>query len=552
MSDKVQVEVSETQKEAFPANDISLDDIDRMGEKDLLRTLELVEKHMEAIKVLDDQAKSQNPFYFFEPSTGDLSEKAHHVLRRYLKPDDIPQKFDSQTDVFRSDASIIGAFGGNQVGKTTTAAIKAYMKITGEVPDALKGIVPEVKLPKKWPVHVRVVGEDYQNGVLKTLLPTFRRWAPRDYLYKGEWEQSYSAEQRTVTLVKDGKIFGTVEFMSNEQGPSKMQGPPRHMIIYDEQPDYDVYEENLFRFTTADTVDILFTMTPTKGMSWVHDRILRRQTDERGRKIECFKMASVTNKYANYDVLEEILDQTVDYNKRLMRLLGEFVSLGGLIYGNLWNRRIHVIPPFSLDYGKYTVYRGLDPHTSKDTFCVESAFDREGTEYAVGCWHKGADTEEIKAELAQRATERNYRLAQSRCDTSANTTNKLLGDRNIFLELGRGKNAIPALFESQKFKGSIDAGVDQIKQRLKVNPYSKQPTLFVFGAPEMEPLITAFETMERLRQHREEVMGIKDKINEGPHDAHAAFRYIHQGPTNWIPVEQPVYESEPVNDLVGW
>jgi len=279
------------------------------------------------------------------------------------------------------------------------------------------------------------------------------------------------------------------------------------------------------------------------GNTWVKDKILD-SFEENGNSIECFKLASVTNRFANVEVLEEILKALDTYDEVKMRLLGEFVSISGLVYGKLFNRKVHVIEPFPLDYNNHIVYRGLDPHLVKPSVCVEVAVDREENEYVVGCYAKDCDTSEIKKDLAERAKERKYRLGWAMCDKSANSTIKVLGDRNIYQELSRGENAVPALFTSDKYTGSINAGVDEIKQRLRLNEKTGKPTLFIFNMPENKPLIQAFETMERDRATNEDKSGVRDKIAEGKWDHHAALRYIHQRTVRWMPQQEDVPEQD--------
>jgi hypothetical protein len=243
-------------------------------------------------------------------------------------------------------------------------------------------------------------------------------------------------------------------------------------------------------------------------------------------------------------VLEEILRGLDSYEEIKMRLLGEFVSLSGLVYGKLFSRKMHLVDPFPIKYDQHLVYRGLDPHLVKPTVCVELAVDRENNKYVVGCYANDADTSEIKKDLAARVKEKGYRVGQARCDKSANSTIKVLGDRNVFRELSTGANAIPAMVTSEKFTGSINAGVDAIKQDLRLDERTGKPKLFFFNIPENKLLIKAMEGLERQLATDEEKNGIKDKIADGKWDAHSALRYLYQGPLRWLPPQESVPELE--------
>lgn len=511
--------------------------------------IELVEAQMaEQLEI----AKNADPYWHYEPSTGEISREAKEFLLQYLKPDDIPQRLDGQIDVHKAMSPIIGASGGNQSGKTTVGAIEAFIKTTGQLPLALEGIYPKEKIPTKFPQHVRVIGEDYVNGILLNLIPTYRKWVPRDFLTGGSWEKSFSSEQSTLTLTRKGELMGTIEFMSNKQDVGSFQGPARHKMIYDEEPREDIRKENLLRFTTASRLDELYCMTPTKGMTWVYHTIFSKFLDGDLNYVRWFKLPSVTNKKANIQVLIEILKGIENYEERKMRLLGEFISLSGLIYGRLFDRKIHVIEPFEVDPFQWVTFRGLDPHTAKPSAGVEVAVNMEGQFVVTGSFKETLDTEDLKALMATRALERKMRLGWTKCDKSANTNNKLLADQNIFKLLQGGKNAIPALFQSEKFTGSIKAGVDVIKELLKVQELTGKPRLFIFNTKENQDLIKSFQSLERERHVNEDTKGIKDAIAEGIHDKHAALRYVFQGIPRWMPPETAPETLEPVSNDTGW
>lgn len=523
---------------------------DRMSKAELEKTLAEIEVLEKQLLEQEAIAKDADPYWHYLPSSGDVSKEAREFLSQYLKSEDIPQKLAGQIDVHQSLAPVIGASGGNQSGKTTVGAIEAFIKTTGELPMALEGKYPVQKLPKKFPQHVRVIGEDYVNGILLNLIPTYRKWVPREFLFGGTWEKSFSSEQSLLKIGRKGQLTGTIEFMSNKQDVGSFQGPARHKMIYDEEPRRDIRQENLLRFTTADSLDELYCMTPTKGMSWVYDELYQKFIDGDTDHVNWFQLPSVGNLKANLKVLAEILKDIPDYDTRKMRLLGEFISLAGLIYGKLFDRRIHVVAPFELD-ADWVVFRGLDPHTAKPSVCTEVAVNREGQYVICGVYKKAVDTEELKRDLAARARERKYRLGWTRCDKSANTTNKLLQNLNIFRLLQRGDNAIPALFESDKFTGSIHAGVDVIKTLLKVGP-SQKPGLMIFDLPETRELQASFQSLEREQYPNEDERGLKDKIAEGKHDAHAALRYVFQGTPRWYPPADIVPELEPASELTGY
>jgi phage terminase large subunit-like protein len=503
-----------------------------------------------------EQAKTSNPFWYYAPVTGEIQGERRAFLRNYLKEEDIPQKLHGAIDVHLSGASIRGASGGNQSSKTTTGCIEALIKATGALPHCFdpahggKFTYPAHRLVRKGPQHVRVVGEDFQNGILRNLIPTYRKWAPREYLIDGSWEKSYSSGEQILRLTDPmtKQLTGTVEFMSNKQDLGTFQGPPRHMLVFDEEPNHDVYKENLMRFTTASSLDVLFCMTPTKGLSWTYD-LFTRGTDEEGNNVDWFQIASVCNPFANLKVLREILNEMESYEELKMRILGEFVSLSGLVYGKLFQHSVHVIPPFdtacncgglrsshidSCPYSLYMGFVGLDPHMVKDSCAALCFVDREDNFFVDTCYKRSVTVEELKRDITDLCQGR--RVVKKVADPSSDSSLTIHDNVNVFELLRRGKFALNNLTKADKFPGSIAAGISNIKERLRIGERTKKPRFFIFDRPENKLLIKTFKTLQRETWSNEEEKGQKDKIAEGIHDHHACVRYLLQRRFSWRPL----------------
>jgi phage terminase large subunit-like protein len=491
-------------------------------------------------------AMSSDPFWWYQPSTGEVTDERRKFLDKHLKPEDVPAALVGQKHFHLSTSPIRGASGGNQSGKTLACCIEGLIFATGQVPQTMRDWYPAEKLPPpELKVRmIRVVGENWEDGILKNVLPTWQRWVPRQWLKDGDWKKSYSAEQATLTLYdpQTRQPCAYVDFMANTQEIGAFQGPPRHMLIYDEEPRWDVYKENLARFTTAPRINIVFGMTPTRGISWVKQELVDKFQDDAGRSVDWFKLSSVTNLRANLGTLDLMLAQ-LPYDEKKMRLLGEFVSLSGLVYGGVWARTTHLIQRFPFwctcagegwrtgvhppecPWNHFIVYRGLDPHLVTNTACVWVAVDREDNHYVGYGYFDDADTEQVKRDIWERSAK--MRLGFAVCDSAADSDIKAFSDRNVFKELKAGPFGIRRLRLASKGPNSIKPGVDQIKERLRTGK------LFVFDIPELRPLHAAFETMERDRGIQEEKKGPRDRILEAKFHQHAALRYVEKYKLPW-------------------
>jgi phage terminase large subunit-like protein len=494
-----------------------------------------------------EDLKGDDPFYFYQPSDGDLSPEAKDFLKQHLREEDIPVRCDSQMDAHTCTAETIANFGGNQGGKTTWLVIEALIHATGELPEALKDVYPKEKMPVEKMRYLRLEGES-DTQVDEILVPAIRYWVPRNFLIKRSWDESYNAKAKILTLQKFNREVASIKFNSFTQDASKLQGKKLTFVGYDEEPPKKHREENLLRFTTANRLCERFAMTPTKGVTWVKEEIL----DKQGPTTRAFKMASVINKHANLKVLNDVISKLTTYEAKKMRLLGEFISLSGLIYGGLFNRSVHMIEPFPVGcncqqverddthsqtcaWRKYMIVRGMDVHTVKPAACVEMAIDSSGQKYVVGVYNPKicVDMEQLKLDLANRVADRGYRLRWTIIDKSLDYAIEAAGGLNLYKKLVRGANKIRPMYKSEKFVGSIVVGVDEIKQCLKVSPVTKKPGILFFNTPEVNMLINDIETLERDTYVDEDRRGQKDAILEGKKDRHSAFRYIFQRKITW-------------------
>ena len=160
---------------------------------------ELKAKREIVLKAMEE-AKEADPFWLFKPNTGTIGDREKQLLEKHLKPDDIPSRVDGQDEVFQSLAPIRGVCGGNQSSKSTSGAIEAYIQATGELPKSMEETFPKEKLPTKWPQAIRVIGVDYKT-LLNTLIPTYQKWVPREYLKNGIWKSSMIIPKRKVPFL---------------------------------------------------------------------------------------------------------------------------------------------------------------------------------------------------------------------------------------------------------------------------------------------------------------------------------------------------------------
>lgn len=265
------------------------------------------------------------------------------------------------------------AFGGNQSGKTTVGLVDDLIQCIDRsvVPDHLRSY-------KRFdpPFHCRVVIPDLGNSLEGVSLAKLREWCPPDQLIGGSFQSAWSKPLRVLSF-KNGSWL---QFMSNDQEIEKFGGASLDRVHYDEEPRRDIHVESLFR-VAARRGDLLLTMTPLLGMSWVFEEIYEpwekaRSEDRELEDIECVLMDIDDNPHMDEAGKRWALAGVSSEEERQARKSGRFVSFGGLIYPE-FDRDVHVVPqgPPPPDA---IVYVGIDPgirHMAAVVWCYVSPDD---------------------------------------------------------------------------------------------------------------------------------------------------------------------------------
>src|SRR6266576_3570808 len=172
---------------------------------------------------------------------------------------------EKQVPFHASRARTKAFMGGNRSGKTTA----------GIVDDLIQAIDREACPPhllpyKKFepPFHGRIIcpSEKIMESVIFQKL---REWAPKDQLLVGDWDKAFSKSQRILRFENESYF----DFLTYEQTVDKHSGAAKHRIHFDEEPPFDIRQENKMRTIDYKGADEIFTMTPTLGMTWMYDAI---------------------------------------------------------------------------------------------------------------------------------------------------------------------------------------------------------------------------------------------------------------------------------------
>lgn len=240
-----------------------------------------------------------------------------------------------QMEFHKCDKRVRFVFGGNRSGKTECGAVEAVWLARGIHP--FKPNKPDVF---GWVVSVSYdVSRDVaQNKVLSYIKP---EWIVDIVMLSG---RKGDAEYGIVDHIIIKNVFGGVSkigFKSMEQGRERFQGASLDFVWFDEEPDKSVYDECVMRLLDRKGL-VWCTMTPLKGLTWVHDEIY---LNPKGRDDIwfCF-MEWRDNPYLDGAEVAR-LESCMSKEELESRKLGRFRAESGLVYSE-FDIDLHIIEPF--------------------------------------------------------------------------------------------------------------------------------------------------------------------------------------------------------------
>jgi phage terminase large subunit-like protein len=326
---------------------------------------------------------------------------------------------DDAKRVHLSTAQEVFIRGGNRSSKTETMLAELAIQLTGWVPYGLEGEYPKVKL--RQPIRARLICASLTNTwdvVLKQKLQYDKwsgrdprgsdfghwGWIPKEFLFKGRWEESWTEKNRTLTLTNGS----TLQIMSYDQELSDFSGASLHLVCCDEGPPQNIYRENKMRLIDVQgRAMIAFTPPDDEktawNVSWIAAAMKRgAPSPAKDKNIDSFQLFTERNRTLSMDDIHSITKDLTPL-QRLVRLKGEFIHLSGRIYpeftaepmqwcfncneialvektvcakchGSDTVEYVNFVEPFEKAYTWPCVYL-LDPHPKKDVMMSWVAID---------------------------------------------------------------------------------------------------------------------------------------------------------------------------------
>ena len=183
-----------------------------------------------------------------------------------------------------------------------------------------------------------------------------------------------------IDQIRVKNVFGgisVIEFKSCDQGREKFQGSSLDFVWFDEEPPKDIYDECRMRVLDRKG-DIFGTMTPLKGLTFLHDEIYlnKRNSPE----VWCEFMEWADNPFLDPEEVKAMND-SMSEDLLETRRFGRFADGSGLVYPE-FEERAHVIDPFPVPeewYDNISIDPGLNNPLAAEWFAV----DYDGNVYVI-------------------------------------------------------------------------------------------------------------------------------------------------------------------------
>ncbi len=417
---------------------------------------------------------------------------------------DPEKRYEKQILFHRSLKRSRWIFGGERSGKTTPAAVDIISWMIGEYPDYLSemGLTP----PFRPPIEVWAVSLDF-NSSREIVQPKIREWLPKRYIRK--WTATPGNYALELT---NGS---TCQFKSCESGWEKFQGVAKHLIWFDEEPDWAVYRQCLARLIDYKGY-IIGSMTPTHGMTYIFDEVYEPWMDKSDPDIDVITLDTYDNPYLDKFEIERI-EKKYDGDEKEARMHGKFVEFAGLIYKG-FDRGIHVIPGKNFPIPKtWTRIMCIDPGINNPTACLWIAISPDDVWYVYDEYYETDKTVEENAK-AIKAITGGQKILATLIDPAADarTPDQLQSVRQQYMKYG--------IF-TRPANNDVSTGINAVKQLLRINEKTGKPRLFF-----LDHCVATIKEIARYRWGQFKVNSEGKNLKEKPQKVldHAmdALRYL--------------------------
>jgi len=481
-----------------------------MAGKQSERDRRLKELRLEKVKVLAELSQYQqaNRIEFFNAHKSSLkaNPKQQEILDAW---DDLSRKVFTYT-------------GGNRSGKTALSVIISICVATGRW---LWSKEP-IKFPHNFPRKIRIVGQDWESHIKKTVVPALEEW----------WPQNRPVEIRknnvgAKAMWTDLMTKSTIEIMSNNQEVSVFEGAKHDLCYFDEPPRREVRVACARGLIDRNGRE-LFAMTLLKE-AWVSREVIKATLDDGRPDPTVFNVNAETYDNVGYGIDADGVEQfkkTLTEEEIQARIHGIPAYMAGLVYQD-FARKTHVVEAFEVPLD-WAVDIAIDVHPRKKQAILFVAVSPRNDKYVCDeIWDHG-DGSWIGEQIVRKVQGKHYRVNRVIIDPLAKSDTN--NPESVYEKIDTILRRHGMMLETaSKYK---DDGIISVKTHLK-GP-NKKPSLFFF-----DTLVRTIFEIEGLMWEKADD-DEKEKASKKEDDMMENLYRLCLLDTQYIPPEEEEYEDE--------
>jgi len=243
--------------------------------------------------------------------------------------------------LLKMDYNIVGAFAGNQSGKSWSFAYMYFLRMMGIHPvERLNKLTRKIRcLSPSLPIPG---GNEEQTN---TQYMEFKRMIPPELIVK-----DITARSTNLVIRKPDGSNCVLEFRSTNQEMQVLGRIQLSSCWHDEESPKNVREESKMRLL-AESGDECFSLTPTNALSYTYDEVWQRageiyrtpciqakfnlperEVHQKGSSIGCVQMATDDNPTLDIETIDFIFEDITDPDELALRRYGVFKQISGRVH----------------------------------------------------------------------------------------------------------------------------------------------------------------------------------------------------------------------------
>jgi len=241
--------------------------------------------------------------------------------------------------------------------------------------------------------------------VKTTTIPTLKEWFPQGRYKTEKMGKNYEYLWRTDS---DWEF----DIMTYDQSLKEFESANLSLAIFDEPPPYDIYIATVSRMRRGGVILVL--CTPLNGSAWLYDEIVVNPNREKHQiSLTTAEMEDACKVHGVRGFLEhtniERMITLMDPEERAARAFGKFKHLSGIVFKK-FDRDIHVVKPFKIDFYEHMVVEAFDSHPRNPDALMWVAVDRKNNMFIIDEIYRSFDDDGgLAAAINKRRDE--YRVA---------------------------------------------------------------------------------------------------------------------------------------------